>query len=430
MAIAAVIEALRCGSALARSRRSSRPPARPTTRSCLGCHGDKVEARRASRRARTATRLRRLPRRHHRVPPSREAARRPTARAATTTSTTRPRSERARQAARSRRARRSRRCADCHGDIHAALPHTDAGSAVHWSAPRRAAARAATPRARPRSRSRIPVVRPVEAYLQSVHARAVAAGRARCDVRRLPRRARHPCRQPIPRSPLARAPRRRHLRHVPRRASCAAYRDSVHGEAAARGVRDAPVCTDCHGEHAILARTEPASPVFAANIPRETCGRCHDSIRLSAKYGLARGAGRRPSATASTASRSAPGSSPPPTARAATARTTSGPRATRARTCTRRTCPRPAASATPAPGRDVALGPVHVVADTAPARAVRWIRFVYLWLIGIVVGGMAGRTISLDLGRKARRRTPAPPPPPTDVRRAHAARRSAGSTAS
>ena len=66
----------------------------------------------------------------------------------------------------------------------------------------------------------------------------------------------------------------------------AAYRDSVHGEAAARGVRDAPVCTDCHGEHAIFARTEPASPVFAANLPRETCGRCHDSIRLSAKYGL------------------------------------------------------------------------------------------------------------------------------------------------
>jgi cytochrome b subunit of formate dehydrogenase len=183
----------------------------------------------------------------------------------------------------------------------------------------------------------------------------------------------------------------------------AAYRDSVHGEAAARAVRDAPVCTDCHGEHAIFARSEPASPVFAANIPRETCGRCHDSIRLNTKYGLGgaqvatfrdsyHGLALRAGQLTAANCASCHG--------AHDIRPSRDPRSHVHPTNLAATC----GKCHPGAGTTVALGPVHVLADTTPARAVGWIRLVYLWLIGIVVGGMTVHN-GLDLLRKARRPT-------------------------
>ena len=63
------------------------------------------------------------------------------------------------------------------------------------------------------------------------------------------------------------------------------YRASVHGQALARGVVQAPLCTDCHGEHNIVKHTNAASPVNAAHI-RDTCGRCHGDVRLNRKFGL------------------------------------------------------------------------------------------------------------------------------------------------
>ena len=66
----------------------------------------------------------------------------------------------------------------------------------------------------------------------------------------------------------------------------AQYRASVHGKALAAGVDDAPVCTDCHGEHNILAHTNPASPVAARNVSSRVCSPCHSSVRLSEKFGL------------------------------------------------------------------------------------------------------------------------------------------------
>src|SRR5579871_1206857 len=63
------------------------------------------------------------------------------------------------------------------------------------------------------------------------------------------------------------------------------YRASVHGQALARGITQAPLCTDCHGEHAIFKHTNEASPVNAAHI-RDTCGSCHGDVRLTRKFGL------------------------------------------------------------------------------------------------------------------------------------------------
>jgi len=64
------------------------------------------------------------------------------------------------------------------------------------------------------------------------------------------------------------------------------YRQSIHGVAVSRGNADAPVCTDCHGEHNILAPSDPNSPVAATNVSAQVCSPCHSSVKFSEKYGL------------------------------------------------------------------------------------------------------------------------------------------------
>jgi cytochrome b subunit of formate dehydrogenase len=64
------------------------------------------------------------------------------------------------------------------------------------------------------------------------------------------------------------------------------YLASVHGQAVAAGAIGAPVCTDCHGEHVILAPSEAGSLVNPARVSTVTCGRCHADERLDARYNL------------------------------------------------------------------------------------------------------------------------------------------------
>ncbi len=64
------------------------------------------------------------------------------------------------------------------------------------------------------------------------------------------------------------------------------YAESAHGVALARGVQDAPACTDCHGEHNILGHLDPDSPVAAKNVSSMVCSPCHSSVKLSEKYGI------------------------------------------------------------------------------------------------------------------------------------------------
>jgi len=63
------------------------------------------------------------------------------------------------------------------------------------------------------------------------------------------------------------------------------YRVSVHGSAVEKGNKDAPVCTNCHGEHDIRAHSDPTSKVNSANIPN-TCSACHASEALMEQYGV------------------------------------------------------------------------------------------------------------------------------------------------
>ncbi|MGD9345216.1 MAG: cytochrome b/b6 domain-containing protein [Candidatus Aminicenantes bacterium] len=62
--------------------------------------------------------------------------------------------------------------------------------------------------------------------------------------------------------------------------------EGIHGQLVARGETDAPVCTDCHGEHGILSPSDPRSPVSKVRLAEATCSPCHESITLTEKYGI------------------------------------------------------------------------------------------------------------------------------------------------
>ncbi len=64
------------------------------------------------------------------------------------------------------------------------------------------------------------------------------------------------------------------------------FNQSIHGQAIARGVSQAPVCTDCHGIHSIKSHRDPTSPVAALNVAQDACARCHEGVRLSQEFGF------------------------------------------------------------------------------------------------------------------------------------------------
>lgn len=63
------------------------------------------------------------------------------------------------------------------------------------------------------------------------------------------------------------------------------WRRSVHGQAWARGIKAAPLCTDCHGEHNIRSPQDPLSSVYPTHVV-VTCSRCHENALLQRRLGL------------------------------------------------------------------------------------------------------------------------------------------------
>jgi cytochrome b subunit of formate dehydrogenase len=177
-------------------------------------------------------------------------------------------------------------CESCHGEVHALLPSDHRDSPVHSS---RLPETCGTCHANPEMAEvyRLHRVRPIEAYAASVHGQAIAEGREAADCTSC--HGSHEILPAVDPDSLV------HHERVPETCGqChgaieATYHTSIHGQAAAAGAREAPVCTDCHGEHRILAPDEETSPVHACNVPKMTCGHCHGDLRLSEKYGMPSG---------------------------------------------------------------------------------------------------------------------------------------------
>lgn len=302
-------------------------------------------------------------------------------------------------------------CADCHGNLHADKTNVETDSPMHWSHQAETCARCHGDTALA-EKFGIPVVRPVDAYLKSAHARAVAAGKHGASCADC-----HGSHEVLPsRDPESSVWRT----HVPDMCGTCheeitlQFKDSVHGTALEKGNRDVPVCTDCHGEHRILGVSEPSSPVFASNIPGDTCGRCHADERMVEKYDLSVGS---VSAFQDSFHGLALRSGRLSVANCASChgvhdiRPSSDPRSSVSSANLAATC----GKCHPGAGQTFALGPVHKTADTFGAWLVGWIRFVYLWLIAVVIGGMVAHN-ALDWLRKARHPEPPAPPVPADQR--------------
>jgi cytochrome b subunit of formate dehydrogenase len=164
------------------------------------------------------------------------------------------------------------------------------------------------------------------------------------------------------------------------------FRKSVHGRALARGIADAPLCTDCHGEHRILKHTNEDSRVNTAHI-RETCGECHGDVRLTRKFGL-------PSDRLVTFDSSFHGlaakSGSQTVANCASCHgvhnilASSDPNST----INPRNLPKTCGQCHPGAGERFAISQVHVVVGIKEPLPLRWVRQFYLVLIPVTLGLM------------------------------------------
>jgi formate dehydrogenase gamma subunit len=293
-------------------------------------------------------------------------------------------------------------CSSCHGPVHKVRKAADPGSPVSKkNLPDTCAA--CHSNSEFLARHKIPIAHPVELYRQSVHGRAVLAGKnaATCSD----------CHGSH--AIFAGRDSRARINHWNVVGTCAQchqeiarqFNESVHGEALKIGVRDAPDCTNCHGEHLILDPSNPASALNAANVSAQTCGRCHADTRLARLYDLP--ADRVPSYADSyhglalregslTAANCASCHGVHAILRS------SDPRSTVNAANLRKTC----GQCHQGIGEKLAIGPVHVRTTTGAAHpVVQWIRGVYLVLIPLTLGFMVLHNL-LDLLAKMSRRRP------------------------
>ncbi|MDZ7262860.1 MAG: cytochrome b [candidate division KSB1 bacterium] len=61
------------------------------------------------------------------------------------------------------------------------------------------------------------------------------------------------------------------------------YLASYHGLSLLKGVKDAPSCHDCHGNHYVRTTDDPESMVYPANLP-QTCAICHANLEIARNY--------------------------------------------------------------------------------------------------------------------------------------------------
>jgi len=179
------------------------------------------------------------------------------------------------------------RCLDCHGDPHKMLPKSDRGSFVNHFRVAATCGQCHSDVA-PLRDFTVPPSKKEMLYKESVHATELANGNEKAPTCTQ-------CHGAHDILPLSNQKSRTNFLNVPK--TCGQchtserdqYLESVHGKSAESGHKDAPVCTDCHGEHAIFRVSDQRSPVSFFNVAGNTCGRCHASIVINEKYGIPSG---------------------------------------------------------------------------------------------------------------------------------------------
>ena len=289
------------------------------------------------------------------------------------------------------------RCADCHGPAHQVLPQDDPKARTNRANMAATCARCHADRALI-ERRKIPIPMAYQLYEKSVHGRAVAAGRAgatcnNCHASHRIQRAADP-RSTVYREKIPTTCGACHTQETTQ------YLAGIHGDAMQRGATEAPVCTDCHGEHSISAVRNPSSPVSVGRVTK-TCVSCHDAERITEKYGLP--GGRLETYQDSFHGLAARGGSVV-AANCASChgfheiRPSSDPKSMVNKANLPATC----GQCHPGAGENFAAGPVHVAVTPTESPLLYGVRHFYLLLIVVTIAGM-GLHNGLDFFRKARR---------------------------
>ncbi len=273
-------------------------------------------------------------------------------------------------------------CKDCHGTAHATRKQADSLATISHQRIADTCARCHADR-KLMTKRKITIPEAVELFRNSAHGRSSDPQAARCNDCHDPHRMK---RATDPASPIFRANiptlcERCHAKEA------AAYRGSVHGQALRRGVLAAPVCTDCHGEHMIRGPKDLSSPVAAGHVV-ETCSRCHEAAGIRETYGLP--AGRLSSYRDSFHGLAARGGSVV-VANCASCHgyhdilPSTDPRSMISADNIGRTC----GHCHPGAGEKFTIGPVHVAMTTRSQPTLFWARIIYLLLIAATIGFMA-----------------------------------------
>lgn len=178
-------------------------------------------------------------------------------------------------------------CLDCHarnGDISTMLPPADANSTINRANIAETCGRCHGDQSAMQG-SGISN-RPFLSYRESVHAQAIARGNLSAAVCT-------DCHNSHDVEPASNAQSSIAKVNIPstcgkcHRTEANEFMQSIHGQAVARGVSRAPVCTDCHGIHNISTPIDHGATTASAAIATESCAKCHEGVALTQEFGVA-----------------------------------------------------------------------------------------------------------------------------------------------
>jgi len=180
-------------------------------------------------------------------------------------------------------------CLDCHtknGDLTTILPASDAKSTINRANLAETCGKCHGDKSVMQN-SGISN-RPFLSYRESVHAKAIARGNTSAAVCSDCHNS-HDIRPAVDaQSSIAKV-------NIPttcgkcHRTEAAEFVQSVHGQAVARGVSRAPVCTDCHGIHDINMPFDQNTATATTAIATDSCAKCHEGVALTQEFGVASG---------------------------------------------------------------------------------------------------------------------------------------------
>jgi cytochrome b subunit of formate dehydrogenase len=244
----------------------------------------------------------------------------------------------------------------------------------------------------------ISVANPSDSYLKSGHAHAIATGNndaAACT-------SCHGSHELLPSDDPASTVYRKNVSKTCGKCHPKAleqYEQSIHGRALAAGIKDAPTCADCHGEHDIEGPKLRESQVNARRQAVDTCTKCHDNEKLMSRYGVV--TGRQASYMDSYHGLASAGGSEVVASCASCHENhlilaMDDPASSVHKANLTKTCGKCHENAT----ENFAQGKVHIMPTDPGQKALGIVRILYMLLIAGVIGGMVFHN-TLSMARKA-----------------------------